>query len=215
MKFVEKKENRENFYLVDYNKDELKRILEELEDYGYIRLGKMQVAGEITRWPATKNNIRKRTIESFYSRRANEGKTIYPETIVHHTEDECDYITYDYSYKKLPDLYDYIDIIINDKDVVNYHHLFARITEERTGSLNMFYAVANRDQLVLEGILNYVNSPELTKHTPVKDEKEYNYKGLNELYKKTLKCFNFSLIAIKEYLKEPEQVDILKLQLRK
>ncbi len=79
----------------------------------------------------------------------------------------------------------------------------------------MFYAAAHQDQLVLEGILNYVNSPELTNHSSINDEKEYDYKGLNELYKETLECFNFNLIAIKEFLKEPEQVDILKLQLKK
>ena len=211
MKFIEKRETSERFYSVDYNKEKLKDILEKLKDYSYVTIDHCHVAGYITRWPATDKIIKKRVISSFNSRK----RTLIPETIVHHTENNCDYVTYDYSYIKLPDLYDYIDLIINDRSIIHYTELFGKVTEEKTGTLNMFYAVAHQDQLVLEGILNYVNSPELTNHSSINDEKEYDYKGLNELYKETLECFNFNLIAIKEFLKEPEQVDILKLQLKK
>ena len=79
----------------------------------------------------------------------------------------------------------------------------------------MFYAISHWDQLVLDAILNYANSPELTKHVSANGDEDYDYEGLNELYKKTLNCFKFNLIAIKEYLKEPQQVDVIKLQLKK
>jgi hypothetical protein len=215
MKFIEKSETNERFYSVDYDKQKLKEILEKLKDYSYVTIGHCQVAGDITKWSATERSIKKRVISFFNSTKRHESAMLIPETIVHHTENNCDYVTYDYSYIKLPDLYDYIDLIINDRSIINYTGLFGKVTEEKTGTLNMFYAAAHQDQLVLEGILNYVNSPELTNHSSINDEKEYDYKGLNELYKETLECFNFNLIAIKEFLKEPEQVDILKLQLKK
>ena len=98
---------------------------------------------------------------------------------------------------------------------MNYNGLFGKVTEEKTGTLNMFYAAAHQDQLVLEGILDYVNSPELTNHSSINDEKEYNYKGLNDLYKETLECFSFNLIAIKEFLKKPEPVNVLSLKFKK
>lgn len=215
MKFIEKRETSERFYSVDYNKEKLKDILEKLKDYSYVTIGHCQVAGDITKWPATERSIKKRVISSFDSTKRHESATLIPETIVHHTENNCDYVTYDYSYIKLPDLYAYIDLIINDRSIINYTGLFGKVTEEKTGTLNMFYAAAHQDQLVLEGILDYVNSPELTKHSSINDEKEYNYKGLNDLYKETLECFNFNLIAIKEFLKEPEPVNVLSLKLKK
>ena len=215
MKFIEKSETNERFYSVDYDKQKLKEILEKLKDYSYVTIGHCQVAGDITKWPATERSIKKRVISFFDSTKRHESAMLIPETIVHHTENNCDYVTYDYSYIKLPDLYAYIDLITNDRSIMNYTGLFGKVTEEKTGTLNMFYAAAHQDQLVLEGILDYVNSPELTNHSSINDEKEYDYKGLNELYKETLKCFNFNLIAIKEFLKEPEPVNVLSLKLKK
>ena len=215
MNFIEKRETSERFYSVDYNKEKLKDILEKLKDYSYVTIGHCQVAGDITKWPATERSIKKRVISFFNSAKRHESATLIPETIVHHTENNCDYVTYDYSCIKLPDLYAYIDLIINDRSIMNYTGLFGKVTEEKTGTLNMFYAAAHQDQLVLEGILDYVNSPELTNHSSINDEKEYNYKGLNDLYKEALECFNFNLIAIKEFLKEPEPVNVLSLKLKK
>ena len=192
MKFIEKRETSERFYSVDYNKEKLKEILEKLKDYSYVTIDHCQVAGDITRWPVTDGIIKKRVIAFFNATKKNKGTTLHPGTIIHHTEDDCDYVTYDCSYTKLPDLYYYIGLIVNDNgDFIDY------------------------EQLGLENILNYVNSPELTKHDSITDEKEYDYKGLNELYKETLECFSFSLIAIKDYLKEPKQVDALSLKLKK
>ncbi len=218
MRFIERNENNERFYSVNYDKEKLKGILEKLKGYEYVARDIGLVGGSIiTRKPVTERNIRKRTIDFFYSYgcKKDANATIYPETIVHHTEEDSDYVTYDYSYNKLPDLYDYIDIIVNNKNIMNYSELFGKTTENKTGKFNMFYAAMHWDQIVLEGILDYVNSKELTNHNSMDDDKEYDYKGLNELYKQTLECFNFNLIAIKEYLKEPEPVNVLKLQLKK
>ena len=216
MKFIEKSETSERFYSVDYDKEKLLEILEKLKKYSYVTISHVQMWGDITiKWPATERNIKKRVISFFYATPRNANATIYPETIIHHTENNSDYVTYDYSYNKLPDLHDYIDIIVNDRNILKYTGLFGQATEDATGSLNMFYAVGHQDQLVLEGILNYVNSSELTNHDSISDEKEYDYKGLNKLYKETLECFKFNLIAIKEYLKEPEPVNVLSLKLKK
>lgn len=219
MQFIEKNDINEKFYSVNYDKEKLIEILEKLKRYSYVATRHVQLAGDITRWPATEKNIKKRVIYFFYETNRDLNATIHPETIVHHKENNNNYVTYDYSYTKLPDLYDYIDLIVNKKSILNYIELFGERTKEATGTLNMFYAAHHYDQFVLEGLLNYANSLELTNHDFGKDKKtskeEYDYKGLNELYKKTLECFNFHLIAVKEYLKEPEPVNVLSLKLKK
>ena len=213
MIYEEKKDNAVYFYNVTYDNEKLKEILVKLENYSYILRNKGQIAGKITRWPATKKKIQKRVISFFNATQPN--NKIHPETIVHHTEDDCDYVTYEYSFKKLPDLYHYIDIIVNNKDVMNYVDLFGYAT----GKLNMFYALAHKEQLILEGILNYINSEELTNHysKSVKEtsEQEYDYKGLNKLYKETLESFNFKLTAIKEFVDNQKIISGLSLQRKK
>ena len=49
----------------------------------------------------------------------------------------------------------------------------------------------------------------------LKKLEKYGYKGLNELYKETLECFKFNLVAIKEYLDNQEIVSGLLLQKKK
>ncbi len=220
MKFVEKNETNEKFYSVDYNKEKLKEILEKLKEYDYVKIDSVIVGGDmITRWPATKKNIEKRVIHLFYTtlHRRSPNAILNQETIVHHTENNNDYVTFDYSYNKLPDLYAYIEMILNNdfSTFRKYAKLFKKISD---GEISTIYGYTYSDQLILEGLFNYVNSPELTNHNS-NDEREtskqYDYKGLNELYKETLKCLHFNLVAVKEYLKEPESVDISKLQLKK
>ena len=215
MIYEEKKNNAIYFYNVTYDKEKLKKILERLDKYSYVTIGKGQIAGNITRWPATKKNIQKRVSSIFYTRERHSNHTLLPETIVHHTENDCDFVTYEYSFKKLPDLYHYIDIIVNNKNIMNCANLFAYAT----GNLDMFYALAHKDQLVLEGLLNYINSPELVNHNSKNDteisNQKYDYKGLNELYKETLECFSFKLIAIKEFVDNQEVISGLSLQRKK
>lgn len=212
MIYEEKKDKGVNYYNVTYDKEKLKNILERLKKYSYTSISKGQMAGNITRWPATKKNIQKRVTDNFYSRKRNSNYTLYPETIVHHTENDCDFVTYEYSFEKLPDLYHYIDIIVNNKDIMNYSNLFAYAS----GKLDMFYAVFHKNQLILEGILNYINSDELVNNNSKSNIEvstmEYDYKGLNELYKETLECFSFNLIAVKEYIESNESISGLKLQ---
>lgn len=194
-------------YNVIYDKEKLEEILEKLKKYKYITVGKAQMSGEVTKWAATKKNIENRIV-----RHMNSKDKIYPETIVHHKENGCDFVTYEYSYEKLPDLYHYLDIIVNDKSVINYTGLFGY----ETGRLNIFYAMAHQEQLVVEKILNYINSPQLVNHdtdTIIKvTDSDYDYKGLNELYKETLECFNFKLLAVKKYVDNQEVITGLSLQ---
>lgn len=77
---------------------------------------------------------------------------------------------------------------------------------------NRIYTTS-REQLCMEGILNYINSPELNINTT--SNKKYDYKGLNELYKETLECFNFNLIAIKEYINSQEIISGTSMQRKK
>lgn len=215
MIYEEMKDNAVYFYNVTYDKEKLKEILEKLEKYSYISIGQGQMGGNVTRWPTTKKNIQKRVCSIFYSRYWNSNNTLLPETIARHTKNDCDFVTYEYSFEKLPDLYSYIDIIVNNRNIMNYADSFGYGIR----NLSMNYMLNHRDQLVLEGLLNYINSPELVNHNSENDteisNKKYDHKGLNELYKKTLECFNFKLIAIKEYLDKQEVISSLSLLRKK
>ncbi len=209
MTFIDK---NENYYKVDYDKEKLKEILEKLKDYSYATTGHGKISGDsFTCFLATNNNIKKRVISYFSKTEKGKGSIIDPESIIHHKDDNNDYVTFNYTYKKLPDLYSYIEIILNDD-----FQTFKKNIEVFNRTFNSsLYAYSISDQLVLEGILNYINSNELTNNNSIIDNKSYDYKGLNELYKETLNCFKFNLVAIKEYLKEPIPTDINKLQLKK
>lgn len=197
-------------YNVTYDKERLKEILEKLKKYSYVTVGKVQISGELTKWPATKKNIEKRIV-----RNMNSKDKIYPETIVHNKENGCDFVTYEYSYEKLPDLYHYLDIIVNNKSVINYTGLFGYENER----LNMFYSMAHQDQLVIEKILNYIDSPQLVNHdtdTIIKvTDPDYDFKGLNELYKETLECLKFKLCEIKQNVNNHDVISGLSLQKKK
>ena len=64
-----------------------------------------------------------------------------------------------------------------------------------------------------------MNEDELVNHNSKNDaeisNQKYDYKGLNELYKKTLECFSFKLIAIKEFVDNQEVISGLSLQRKK
>ena len=201
MDFIEKNESCEKFYSVDYDKEKLNEILEKLKNYNYMAIGKGAMGG-VTQWPATEKIIKKRVISFFNTCMHGQNAILHPETIIRH---EDDYVSYEYSYDKRPDLYDYINLIVNVKNPFRYKRLFRNASDP--------YICFHWDQLALEGLLNYANSPELTNHNSSESSKEkYDYKGLNELYIETLKCFNFNLIAVKEYLKEPKSVNVLSLR---
>lgn len=210
MNFIQKNENYEKFYSVDYDREKLKEILEKLKKYEYVIISHHQISGDITKWPATEKIIKRRIVSLFYKSFSlrHKNATLYPETIVHHTENGCDYVTVDYSYTKLPDLYSLIETILNN----DYPTFRKNSNAFELTSTNAIYNYNNSDQLVLNKLLNYINSSELTKHDSINEDKEYDYEGLKELYKETLKCFNFNLIAIKEYLKEPKSVNVLSLK---
>lgn len=149
------------------------------------------MAGSITRWPATRKNIQKRVV-TLFKLIHNENDKLNLDTIPRHTDGDNDYVTFEYTFEKQLDLYHYVDIIVNDKSVMDYTSLFGKMTEP----LNMFYVCKYADQFVLDGILNYINPPELTDYTNTNNlncHDDYDYKGLNELYKETLSSFSFKL----------------------
>lgn len=201
-------------YNVTYNKEKLKEILEKLKEYNYITVGKVKSAGNVTKWPATKKNIQKRIAYLFslsHSSKISNHK-LHPETIIHHKENGSDFVTYEYSYERLPDLYFYIDIIINDERVTYYYDLFGYIPK----GIPEFISCETQRRLAVQEILNYIDSPELVNHdtdTTIKvSNPDYDYKGLNELYKETLQCLNFKLITVKKKIDNQEAVSGLTLQ---
>lgn len=203
-----KKDNEKYFYNVTYDKEKLTEILEKLKKYNYIAIGHAQISGYITRFPAINAIIKKRVTSRF----SNSNEKVLPETIIHHKENNNDFVTYDYLFERLPDLYFYIDMIVNSKSILDYPEMFGFSNDYN----NILYDGIFRDQKVLDGILNYVNSLELvnnnSKDDVVVNNDEYDYKGLNELYKRTLECFKFNLIAIKKNVDTKEEIDGLSVQ---
>lgn len=209
MEYILKKDdNIIYFYNVEVDKEELAKILEQLKCFSYDCFGQGQTAGEVTRFPATKDNIYKRII-ALHRRDYN---TIYKNSIVRHTENNCDYVTYEYSYNKLPDLYDYIDLLINDRDILLETRLFGNVN----GRLDMFYVAAHKYQCIIDGLLNYIDSYELKDINSYNKEndnfenyyyQEFNHIELMRLYKEALSHIKFELVAKKETVKEKEITD--------
>lgn len=205
----ELKENDTSYYYdVTYNEEKLREILEELNNYNYEKNCQGEVSGEIVKFLDTKKSIQRKVENIFNSEKKYAGDTLYPETIVHHKGKGGNYITFDYSYNKIPDLYHYIDMIVNKTPVMKNKRLFRKVTDD------MFYAFTHFDQLVLDELFNYAFSVELGKNYENKTD-DYDYVGLNKLYKETLECLNFNLIAIKEYVETEEIIDGFSLQRRK
>ena len=171
-------------YNVIYDKEKLEEILEKLKKYKYITVGKGKMSGKVTKWPATKKTIEKRVAYnfslSFSSKISNH--TLIPETIVHHTENGNDFVTYKYYFEKLPDLYFYIDLIINDKAAIEYYGIFGYPVK----GIPELNSRENNRCLAVKEILNYIDSPELVNHdtdTIIKvPNPDYDYKGLNKMF---------------------------------
>ena len=135
MIYEEKKDNAVRFYDVTYDKEKLKEVLEKLEKYSYISVAEENMAGAVTRWPATKKNIQKRVSSNFCSSCGNSKKTLLPETITLHTGNDYDYVSYKYSFEKLPDFeMEEIGLFENEPDNLTYpdtYHLFFKTVKEK------------------------------------------------------------------------------------
>lgn len=117
---------------------------------------------------------------------------------------EKDNIVVDYSLEKNTDLYHYIDIIIYGRNLFNYTGLFRKTMSQVT---------VDNDQILLDGILNYIDSKELDVDSFKNKSKENNdFKKLLEIYKEILKCFNFTLVSVKDYKQEEESTDGMSFQ---
>lgn len=199
MNYIERNETYEKIYSVVYDKKRLTDILEELKNYSYYTIESSSIESVNTHSQMDKSE-NKRISNLFYASKRHLNAKLHKRTIKYHKENGREYYTFNYSYEKLPDLYDYIDLIINNKNILLYDRLFRKKVETRIGYYDFLYLAANKDQLLLEGLLNYANSTELTNHSSKKIGKDhYNYEGLNELYKETLNCFKFNLTE--EHLK--------------
>lgn len=201
------------FYDVTYDKEKLQKILKKLKNYSYVTSCKGQMSGSaITKWPVTRRNILKRVYSFISSKNGISNCKLIPETVVHHTENGNNFVTYEYTFEKFPDLYYFIDIIINNKGLINYEFLYGDLAIHS----NVFWNIDRIKQVALEDLLNYIYSPQLENCNIESfrelNEKNYDYKGLYELYKETLESFKFKLIAIKENVDNQEVVSGLVLQ---
>lgn len=196
MVYKTKDDNKEYYYEVTFDRDKLKEIFNELEKYSYYKICKVKSYGDLVKFPATKNNIMKRIIKRLpLDKRAlkDDNAKLLVDSITLNMDNNQ--VTYDILHKKSTDLYQYIDFILNDN----------------LDNLTIYNGLIITFQTVIDGILNYSNSDELVNNNPENDKrinnKDYDYQGLKELYQKTLGCFKFKLIAVKEHIDNQDLLD--------
>lgn len=206
MIYKAKDDNKEYFFTVKYDEEQLRKILEELKSYKHVIKGHAQISGHVTKFPATYSLVKKRTIAFFKKFKDHPNAEIDSESIVHHTEKGHHYVTYDYSYETLPELYDYLDLLVNGGNPARCKHLF----RDARGNFDWYTYLHNSSQVIMDGILNYTYSPELDNYSSTNDG--FDYVGLNKLYKRTLESFNFSLNAVKENVHGSSPIDGVVLQ---
>ena len=205
MVYKVKDKNKIDYYDVTIDKDKLKEIFDELGKYQYNKICCVKRIGYYAfRFPATIRMMKKRIIQdfnTFFSRRYVNPQIIEDSIL-------CDringYIKYDFKFISHTDLYKLIDVILNDfslSSMEKYPELF--VTNEP-------YAFNYKSKVVIDKIVNYLNSSELT-DCPEHDDRvinpEYDYKKVQELYKRTLECFHFKLSAIKEFVDSQKTID--------
>ena len=194
-----KKDNLTYFYNVTYDKEKLIKILEELKNYKYNTVNQGKIAISSPFIIGNKKNIKKNIIFQFNKKHSNSSNIIYPDTIVCHHEKNSNFVNYQYNYDKLPSLYYFIDILLNNKSVMYYGDLFDKKA----------YTTYQDNQIILDAVLKYINSEELLIISNIKD---YDYIGLNKLYKETLESFNYKLVAIKKDIDLQEPINGLIIQ---
>ena len=204
MKTIELKEGSTIYYYnVEINFEELEKIKQKLLKYAYktVEQGTFFIGnGQLKRINrfTTRERLRKKVTKCFYEDEDYKNCFLHPETIEKKQRDIIDYITFEYSYNKLPDLFFYLDILINGKNETNskiYRKYVLKIkdSEEKLAFL-------------IEKIMEYESSQELHQGNPknVINEKEYDYEGLNELYQKVLENIKLTLIGKKELIEQVE-----------
>ena len=112
MKYSCVRDECEYYYEVTYDRARLANIFKKLKEFKYTKYYNGQLAGDITRFPATINNLYNRIV-------ARTNKKVYKNSIVHHTENNMDYVTYVYSKEEIPTWIDIAyssDLIIEQVD---------------------------------------------------------------------------------------------------
>lgn len=196
MEYKSIKEDKLYVYDVSYDNDKLKNLLEQLKKIENKCIYDGKMIGKISVFPATKKNIQKRVMSLLEQKKNIE---VYPDTITYHKDDFCDYVTYKYAYNKKPYLHDYLDILLNNKSLEGYNNL---ISDEIDNELDinkkddLLYAMKNKNQLMINGIINYINSDDL--NNTFKDR----YNDILAIYKEVLDTLKFDLKYINDEVKE-------------
>ena len=203
------------YYDVSFDEDKLKEIMERLKEYSYTAFDvkiSIEDVSIFPGFPVSDRTIRKRTIE-YYNNNTLESclpeAKIYPDSIIRHKDvGSMDFISFLISYRKLPDLYDFLDLLVNNKKIKIQGRLFSDYI------FNTLYLETHRDQVLIEKLLGYVESSELVDHYKNglgkkyrPSVEDYDYAGLRELYSEALKALKFTLKAKKEEVLNEEPVD--------
>ena len=193
----EKNSRIDYIYSVEYDYEKLKEILEKLKNYRCISNNTVYFDDNNKLFKTISNlKIKKRLNSLFEMQLKHTNDTICPETIEIHKDNEKNQIMVSYSFEKYPELYDYINYIINDESVMPHSEIYA------TG--NWKY------QLIIEELFSYID----TLKCDLEYTSEEKKKELYELYYETLKCFTFTLTSVQEYYLEGKMEDGLTFQKR-
>ena len=181
-------------YEVTYNVAHLKDLLVELASYGYLAYDAETYETKGQPFRITEKAVQRKAMRAFKKHDKNNFNYDYKmllETSLYKTDGKNARYTYAYSYTKLPDLYHYVALLVDemptnwDAKVSGYIKLL-----EKDGFTP---SIPNLDSQLIWKILEYGNSEEFQK---LASERDYDYKGLCELYAKVLKNIELQLVRV-------------------
>ncbi len=181
-------------YEVTYNVAHLKDLLVELACYGYLAYGAETYETKGKSFRITEKAVQRKAMRAFKKYDKNNYDYDYnmiQETSLYKTDGKNARYTYAYSYTKLPDLYHYVALLVDemptnwDEKISGYIKLL-----EKDGITT---SIPNLGSQLIWKIFEYGNSEEFQK---LASERDYDYKGLCELYTKVLKNIKLQLVRV-------------------
>lgn len=202
MEIKKETEDEIKYYNVEYNTDKLKELLNKLKEYKFTEQASSLVGGKITSFPINQKIAEKRTVKFFYKKTIDDDAKIDVNSIKLEKNKITGgkFIRFDYSYSKYPDIFYLIDILANDKNILEYIN---KMESKDIFRIDLFSVLENSKGKVIEAILEYGNSEEL-ENLSKKDG--FDYKGLLSIYNEVLKTFELELTAVKSNVQKQKKI---------
>ena len=185
MVYVEQKDNYTYYYDVILDKEKLHKLLDKLEEFSYVTHSKGIMPGDGSLMP---NRLLTRRIAGRLSSRFNgTNQELIIDSIVIKKNDS-NVIEYEYSYRKKPDLYYYILLLMGEGNIEDYYFMF----KEAFPNIGAVEALVDKGQLLIQLLFDYSYSDEFTKND------YYDVNELRNIYEKTLLNIKFNMTERKE-----------------